>query len=212
MARRSREPDEAFGPMLDGMDDLARLAQHLANPMDGEIEDCADDHLPEPEKPQVVLICGTGPVALAAARLAASCGFTVELACRDEPLADDELAGIAEVTHVLENYDGFVAECDIDRNHYVCIFVENAEDCGHILLQCLPSDAAYLGVDADAAMSMEVVAGLKAAGAPDAELAAICCPMGLNLGAEGAEQRAVSIVAELLAAKSGVLKRLRFDG
>lgn len=207
MAKRSREPEEAFGPMLDGTEEIASLARHLEKPA---AETPAEESLPVPEEPQVALICGSGEVALAVARLAAECGFLVELAVAAAPESGDELAELAQVRHILLDDDDFVAACDIDRNHYVCIFDENAENCRHILSQCMPSDAAYLGVDADAGLAAEIISGLKAAGAPDAELAAICCPMGLNIGACGASQKAVAIVAELLAARSGVLKRLRF--
>lgn len=210
MARRSRKPDEALGPAVDGTEDVENLARYLDGQPDEPEEVWEVEAPPEPQKPQVVLLCGNGDVALPTARLAAACGFVVELARKEDPMAEDELAALAEVTHVLNDYDDFVSACDIDRNHYVCVFAEDAADCSRILSQCLASEAAYLGVCADEAMSGEILGELKAAGAPDAELAAICCPMGLNLGAEGPEQMAVSIVAELLAARSGVLKRLRF--
>lgn len=209
MGRRGREPEEALGPALDGTDEVERLAQYLESGA-GVAEEEAAEPMPEPENPQVALICGRGALALAVARLAAACDFVVELACKEDPVADDELAALAEVTHVLHNYDDFVKACDIDRNHYVCIFEADIEDCKHILSQCLVSEAAYLGVEPDKTGACDIIADLKAAGAPDAELAAICCPMGLNIGARGPEQRAVSIVAELLAAENGVLKRLRF--
>lgn len=209
MARRRREPDEAFGPMLDGASELEELARRLRE-LPEEDEPAPELILPEPEMPQVVLLCGSGATALATARLARQCGFDIELACREAPEAGDELAELAQAAHVLEDYDDMVSACEVDRNHYVCVFEDDPEICAHILSQCLPSSAAYLGVDADMAGRRAIFASLREGYAPDAELAAICCPMGLSLGAEGAEQRAVAIVAELLAAKSGVLKRLRF--
>lgn len=210
MARRKREMEEAFGPILDGTEDVESLARQLEEEAQEELEEEDEVRLPQPEEPQTVLICGHGPVAQAVGRLAAECDFIVDLARQDEPDAEDVLAELASVTYVLDGYDDFVVACDVDRNHYVCIFAEEADICEHILSQCMMSEAAYLGVDADMELAQEIFAHLRANGVPDAELAAICCPMGLNLDVRGAEQKAVCIVAELLAAKSGVLKRLRF--
>lgn len=209
MAKRGREPEEALGPALDGMDQLERLEMALRPREEPEPEE-EPEYLPEPVEPQVALICGNGERALASARLAAGCGFAIELALDVAPEADDELAQLADAVHVLENYDNIVEACGVDSNHYVCVFVEEPAVCGHILYQCLPSDAAYLGAWADKAQAGEIFARLKADGAPDAELAAVCCPMGLGIGAQTPEQDAVANVAEFLAARSGVLKRLRY--
>ena len=57
----------------------------------------------------------------------------------------------------------------------------------------------------------QVYAALRSQGVPDAELAAVCCPIGLTIKAETPQQIAVSIVAELLASRAGTLVRLRFD-
>lgn len=208
MAKRKSDMEEAFGPALDGTLDVETLARKLIMAEKQAAE--PEQEEPEPDEEQTVLICGHGAVALAVAKLAAQCDFIVDLACKDEPEAEDELEELAAVTHVLSGYDDFVAACDVDRNHYVCIFEEDAVDCEHILSQCMASEAAYLGVDADNAQASAIFAELRAHGAPDAELAAICCPMGLSLGGRSPEQKAVCIVAELLAAKRGVLKRLRF--
>lgn len=209
MPKRAREPEEAIGPSIDGNAQIERLEMAL-RPLP-EAEEMEESE-PEPEiiEPQVALICGGGEIALASARLARGCGFSIELAEKEAPETGNELANLADAIHVLENYDDLIAACDIDANHYICIFTENIQDCEHILFQCLASDAVYIGAWADKQASKEIFAGLKAEGAPDAELAAICCPMGLGIGAQTPEQDAVAIVAEMLAAHSGVLKRLRY--
>lgn len=209
MPRRRHEPEEAFGPSIDGREQIERLELALRHPPEDEPEP-EPEILPEPEIPQVALICGSGEIALACGRLASRCGFAIELAVSSPPVAGDELASLADAVHVLENYDDIVQSCGIDSNHYVCVFVGEAPECEHILYQCLPSDAAYLGAWAEGESRREIFAMLKEDGAPDAELAAICCPMGLGIGAKTPEQDAVAVVAEMLAARSGVLKRLRY--
>lgn len=209
MAKRRHEPEEALGPSIDGMDQIERLELALRPQPEPEIEE-ETEFMSEPDQPQTALVCGSGEIALACARLAHECGFLIELAANEPPAPGDELAALADAVHVLDNYDDFVNVCDVDSNHYVCVFCEDADESVHILFQCLSSDAAYLGAWADKGLRQEIFSKLKAAGAPDAELAAVCCPMGLGIGAQSPEQDAVAVVAEMLAARCGVLKRLRY--
>lgn len=211
MAKRKREPEEAIGPVLDGMDQLERLEMAL-RPQPEPEEAPEPEQEPEPEAPQVMLICGSRGPALECARLAAKCGFMIELA-DDAPLPPaGGLAQLAQAVHLLQDYDNLVEECGIDKNHFVCVFVDSPAECEHIIYQCLPSDAAYVGAWADKEKRREIFARLKEDGAPDAELAAICCPMGLGIGSRTPEQDAVAVVAEMLAAGSGALKSLRYRG
>ncbi len=209
MAKRRREPEEALGPSIDGMDQLERLELALRPQLEPEVEE-EPEVWNEPEEPQTALGCGNGEIALACARLSSECVFLIELATTAPPEPGDELAALADAVHVLDNYDDFVKECEVDSNHYVCVFCDDADESVHILYQCLSSDAVYLGAWADKGLRQEIFGKLKAAGAPDAELAAICCPMGLGIGAQSPEQDAVAVVAEMLAARCGVLKRLRY--
>lgn len=203
MAKRRREPEESLGPAIDGLDQLERLEMALRHPPEVEEPEEEPEPAPPPD-PHVILICGRGERALATARLGRACGFAIELAEKEALPDSDELAALADVVHVLEDYENIVADCGIDRNHYVCIFANDAADCEHILYQCLESGAPYLGAWAGKEMAKEIHERLKEAGAPDAELAAICCPMGLGIGAKTPEQEAVAIIAEIMAAKSGV--------
>lgn len=209
MPKRSREPEEALGPVIDGMDQIERLEMAL-RPQPEPETGAEPENVPEPEEPQTALICGSGELALACASLAHQCGFKIELAAKSAPEPDDPLAQLACAVHILEDYNELVETCAIDASHYVCVFTEDSRDCEHILYQCLPTNAAYIGAWADKEMAKEIFKSLKEAGAPDAELAAICCPMGLGIGSQTTEQDAVAVAAELLAAKSGVLKRLRY--
>lgn len=208
MPKRRREPDEAFGPALDGLDQIGRLELALRPEPEPEIEP-EEEPVPPPE-PQTALICGQGEIALECAKLAAACGFIIKLACKEEPDPDDPVAGLADEVFVLEDFDNLVDGCGVNSTYYITIFTENASDCEHLLYQSLDSDAAYVGAWAGRELKKEVFEKLREDGAPDAELAAICCPMGLGIGAETPAQDAVAVVAEMLAARSGVLKRLRF--
>ena len=208
MPRRRSEPDEAIGPALDGLDQIERL--ELALRQEPEEVAAPEPEEPEPEEPQTAVICGGGEIALACSRLALECGFELKYAVPADAPADEAIASLASEVATLDEAGDLVGQCGIDANSYVCIFMESASECAQLIYQCMHSDAAYIGAWADKAQRREIFAQLKEDGAPDAELAAICCPMGLGIGAETPAQDAVAIVAEMLAARSGVLKRLRF--
>lgn len=202
--KRGNKPDEAIGPAIDGLELLKTIIppeeeKEVADPLPAEEE-------PEPEiiEHPVVLLCGDGPVVDAVAALAESCGFLVEQAIGADGTACNDAGQVFQ----LENYDDFVTDCGVDRNYFVCVFLDDSGDCVNILRQCLDSEAAYIGLWANTDKKQEIYASLKEMGAPDAELVAMCCPIGLNIGANTPEQAAVGIVAELLAAKNGTLKRL----
>lgn len=192
--------EEAIGPVVDGSD----FWQPVEQPQQAEQQEFADaepeEETPEPEE-YTVLICGAGERADALARLASDCGFVVRrVALSPDQISADGISVLAE--------ENFAGECAVGRNHFICLFLE-PDLAERILFQCLASDARYLGVWADSRTRSEIFQRLREDGAPDAELAAVCCPMGMAVGAETPEQDAVAVVAEMLAAKAGVLKRFR---
>lgn len=215
MARRGTEPQEAIEPALDGFDMLKDLiVDNAAQENIGNLPATESDYVEDGETGEVVgdpvaLFCGSGPEVEACSRLASACGFAVEFAVGSEN--ENVAPGVphARKIHVVPGFEDLVAACGIDRNYFVCIFEHDVEDCELILSQCLASDALYIGLQGDPQKRAEVFGLLKEDGAPDAELAAVCCPIGLNVRASTPDQLAVGVVAELLAAKGGTLKRLR---
>lgn len=207
MSKRGSEPEEALGPQVNGLDEFTILTP------EPEVVELAPEAVSEPEEQAemetpVALLCGSGDLVDSVGNLARDCGFLVELALNHAlEYSPDYCQDVKEIP----DWQDFVVSCGVDRNCFVCIFVDDDIDCEDILLQCLPSDAAYLGVLGDSERREKIFAGLREAGAPDAELAAIACPMGLNIGAADNSQMAVGIVAEIMAAKAGTLKRLRYN-
>lgn len=221
MAKRGNEPEEAIGPQLDGLRDIPAMNAERGLAEYGGDGGTLDIDLPMPlEEPEeslpapldediVILVFGDCPEAWALARLAVDCGFAVEAATDTaEPEFQANFPQDTQI-HVVPDYLDIVDTCGIDRNFFVCVFMDNLEDCETILAQCLASPAAYLGVAATYEQKKELYDMLKEDGAPDAELAAVCCPMGLPVGADNPEQAAVGIMAEMLAARGGTLARLR---
>ena len=163
------------------------------------------------DAPPVLLLCGGGHVSLEVARLAHASGFVVDVADDREDFANAERFPMARRCLVLPGFDNLVERCGIGRRHYVAIVTRGHSFDREALAQALTSHAQYIGMIGSRGKREQVYAALRAAGVPDAELAAVCCPIGLSIGAQTPQQIAVAVVAELLAARAGTLTRLRFD-
>ena len=77
------------------------------------------------------------------------------------------------------------------------------------LAQALKTDAFYIGMIGSSSKKASVYKALRAQGVSDAALDKVCCPIGLGIGADTPQQIAVSVVAELMAARAGTLGALR---
>lgn len=177
----------------------------------------------------VLLLLGDSPEARALARLAAECGYAVDMAVWDADAAPDEGAGVAgtaggDDTAVpdipgLRRYlrllpgESAVERCAVGRRHSVCIFPADEAEAVGALEDVLASHAFYVGLWATRAERERVWAALRAAGVPDAELAAVGCPLGLGDLADmgGPVASAVPVLAELLAARAGSRQRFRLE-
>jgi xanthine dehydrogenase accessory factor len=72
-----------------------------------------------------------------------------------------------------------------------------------VLAAALRAEVGYVGALGSRRMQGARVASLRTAGATDDEIAALHCPTGLDLGARTPAESAVSIVAEIIATRSG---------
>lgn len=188
----------------------------------------AEAAAPEGGDTPVLLLLGDSPVARALARLAAECGFAVDMAVRDgegdaagsggdASPADTQAAGpdAPEIPGLRRHLclapgESAVARCAIGRRHFVCIFPEDEAAAMRALEDVLASHAFSVGLWATRAERERIWAGLRAAGVPDAELAAVHCPLGLgDMG--GPVASAVPVLAELLAARAGARQRVRLE-
>ena len=159
--------------------------------------------------PPVLLLCGAGHVACACASLAQQCGFTVDVVDDREGFASYERFPLARACLTLPDFDDLIERLHVAQQHFVVIMTHSHALDLKVLSQILASSACYIGLLGSSTKRRELYAKLRANGVPSTELAAVHCPVGLQIGAETPEQIAVSIVAELLAARTGTLKQLR---
>ena len=158
----------------------------------GTLEIYVEPHLPAP----VLWVAGTTPIATALATLGAAAGWRVTVI---DPVAEADAFPAAE--RVLTDTD--LARMDPDVTPYVVIATQGIWD-EEAAASALQRDAAYVGLVASPTRANVVRTWLRdEGGVPDERLAALRAPAGLDLGAETAEEVALSILAELVQVRRG---------
>jgi xanthine dehydrogenase accessory factor len=144
-------------------------------------------------RPQVVL-CGSSPVALAIADLAPRLGFSVTASA---PPA--EQSAFARVDRRIDDYALPVVE---EGERYIVVSTQSRGD-EKALMAALATDARYVAFVGSRLKAQTLKTALAARGVDAARLAELRAPAGLDLGAIGPEEIALSIIAEIVAFRRG---------
>ena len=139
-----------------------------------------------------LLIAGAGPDAVPLARFAASLGWRIAILTeRGEELVRERFSGVAaEYAGGLES----ARAAPLHGRSAAVVMSHNFNDDAAVLGELLGREVPYLGVLGPRERTERL---LKACGAPPEARAKIHSPMGLDIGAENAEEIALSIVAEI---------------
>jgi xanthine dehydrogenase accessory factor len=164
-----------------------RFAQNMC-PSQGTMDVFIEPVLPRPE----IVVCGSSPVAVAIADLARRTGFDVT-ACA--PAA--EQGAFAEVDRRIE---GFALPLGEEGMRFIVVSTQGRGD-EAALRAALASEADYVAFVGSRKKAAALRAALAAEGVDAARLATVKSPAGLDLGAITPEEIAVSIVAEIIAAR-----------
>ncbi len=158
----------------------------------GTLEIYVEPHLPAP----LLWVAGTTPIASALATLGAAAGWRVTVI---DPVAEADAFPAAE--RVVTGAD--LTAIDPGLAPYVVIATQGIWD-EEAAASALRRDVAYVGLIASPTRATVVRAWLRdEAGIADERLAALRAPAGLDLGAETAEEVALSILAELVQVRRG---------
>ena len=197
-ARRDRgvgeQPTEVGGgaprrhpPEVDGIVELV-MTCHSG----GTLEIYVEPHLPAP----VLWVAGTTPIAGALVSLGVAAGWRVSLF---DPIAEAEAFPAAE--RVLGERD--LRTLDPEVSPYVVVATQGQWD-EEALAAALRRNASYVGLVASPTRAAAVRAWLRDEnGLAEERLAALRAPAGIDLGAETAEEIALSILAELVQVRRG---------
>jgi len=157
----------------------------------GTLEIYVEPHLPAP----ALWVAGTTPIAGALVELGAGLGFRVTLV---DPVADPEAFPAAGRVVTGDDLGGL----EPGASPYVVVATQGQWD-EEALEAALRREAAYVGLVASPTRAAVVRSYLRNQGVPEERLAALRAPAGLDLGAETAEEIALSILAELVQVRRG---------
>jgi xanthine dehydrogenase accessory factor len=188
-----------LGGCLDDLLHDSRRGLWLHTRPNGDRLDCfLEPILPQP----VVYLLGGGHISLYLATLVAMVGFRLvvvddrrEYASRERfPRADE--VWVRDFSRVLEG----VA---LGPDSYVVIVTRGHLFDKEVLAQVLKQKVTYVGMIGSRHKRATIYQALEEEGFSRGELSAVYSPIGLDIGAETPEEIAVSIAAELIAARAG---------
>jgi xanthine dehydrogenase accessory factor len=158
----------------------------------GTLEIYVEPHLPAP----ILWVAGTTPIAGALVALGSAAGWRVSLF---DPIADPDAFPLAE--RVIVGTD--IVRRDPETTPAIVVATQGIWD-EEALAAALSRDAAYVGLVASPTRAAVVRSWLRdEAGIPEERLAALRAPAGLDLGAETAEEVALSVLGELVQVRRG---------
>ncbi len=148
-----------------------------------------------------VFILGSGHVAAALAPLMATLDFRVVVG-DDLPQAANSPAAKAADAFLLRPFDQPFGPEGPGINDYVVCMARTHQLDRQSLTQVLGRGAVYVGMIGSSRKKQEVYEGLAQDGFDDHTLEMVHCPIGLSIGARTPQEIAVSIAAEIIAARA----------
>jgi xanthine dehydrogenase accessory factor len=167
---------------------------------DGEETLVFYDVYPSPDR---LLIFGGVHVAVPLVELAKVVGFRVTVidargqwANRERfPKADEIVVGYA---------DEFLETARLDLSTYVVVLTHDPKLDDPAIIEAVKHDIRYIGAIGSRRTHAGRIERLKGVGCTDEQLAKIHAPIGMDIRARNPEEIAVSVLAEMIAAKNGV--------
>ncbi|MBA3853094.1 MAG: hypothetical protein C0503_01690 [Gemmatimonas sp.] len=150
--------------------------------------------------PPRLLVVSAGDDAVHLARLAASVGFRVVVADRRPGLLTRERFP-APIQLAETDASRLSERVVLDGDSFAVVMTHHFADDTDYLRALLRTPARYLGVLGPRQRTERILGILRGEGSVDVER--IFGPVGLDIGTDGAEQVALSVVAEMLAVRSG---------
>lgn len=151
-----------------------------------------------PPPPRLIII-GAVHVAIPLHRLAKMLGYQVIVVDARGTLATPERFPAADQI-LVEWPDDALAQLGLDASCAVVVLTHDPKFDQPALQAALQSPARYIGAIGSRTTNESRMADLRDAGIPDAELARIYAPIGLDIGAQAPAEIALAIMAEIVAA------------
>ena len=159
---------------------------------------------PLPKSGTVVLI-GGGHISKEVAKLATYVDFDVVVYDDREEFSNKERFPMARSTHVIQNFENLFVTIGQGEDYYLLIVTRGHTYDREALGQALKTPSRYIGMIGSRSKRDITYSRLRGQGFSDADFARVHCPVGLSIGSETPKEIAVSIIGELIAARSGSL-------
>ncbi len=154
-----------------------------------------------PPAPSLVVI-GAAHIAIPLTKFAQELGFDVTLIdAREWFLTEERFPHVAR--RILAWPDKGLAQITLDAETYLVILSHDPKFERPALKAALPYPLRYIGAIGSRKTHADRIATLRAEGVSEENLARIHAPIGLDIGAVSPEEIALSILAEMLAVRSG---------
>ncbi len=153
----------------------------------------AEPYVPESR----LIILGGGHIALPLAEFAAKCGFAVTVTDDRPSFANEQRFPLARSVFC-ESFERCFSLLNIDKSAFVVIVTRGHRYDMDCLRQVLKLDTAYTGMIGSRRRVQAIMRQLADEGYPAEKLAAVCSPIGLDIGAVTPEEIAVSILSEVI--------------
>ncbi len=189
-------------PALDA--EAAAIARDLLPGEESAVREIAGRQLffdvfaPQPK----LLIVGAVDFAEALAKVASQTGYRVVVVDARERFATKERIPDADDVVVAWPHE-YLAEHPPDDSTYACVLTHEPRFDDPTLRALLRSEVAYIGAMGSRRAHGERLQRLRQDGYGEDDLARISGPIGLDIGAKSPEETAVSIMAEVIAARHG---------
>ncbi len=164
----------------------------------GTLEIYVEPILPVP----VLYLVGAGHVAFNVYKVARIAGFDVVVIDDREAYANRERFPDAREIFA-DDFDQTLAKIEPNENAYVVIVTRGHRDDMRVLRWAVQTDARYIGMIGSKRKVLTTYKELQAEGLSPALFQKVQAPIGLEIGAVTPEEIAVSIVAEMIAARRG---------
>lgn len=151
-------------------------------------------------EPNALYIFGAGHVGKAVAKLAVPLGFNVHMLDERKDVLDaSDIPSLSKHHGTIESLVGVPA---FDSDTYLIVTTHDHKSDIEILLSLCRKNYAYLGMIGSKKKVAKAKASLQSAKVPEEVINKIDMPIGLEIGAQGPEEIAVSILAGIIAAKN----------
>jgi xanthine dehydrogenase accessory factor len=161
------------------------------------------NYLVEPSfVPGTVCLFGAGHVSQQVAPLAKLVGFRVVVLDDRAEFANRDRFPLADEIYVTQSFNNCLTALEIDQDSYLAIVTRGHLHDKTVLEQSLKTDAHYIGMIGSRNKRDRIFGELKAQGFTAEDFARVHAPIGTDIGAETPEEIGISIVGELILARS----------